>query len=386
MWILPRQLHTSDFVQDTEALNLDLKESSQLCAQSLFVRSKPSQLRTWLQKWKRDSWTQHLYGRILKPSHGQSFVTAWTSSLGATRASHSVQPGSDLEKTTQDTCGHLSQVAFKFYDPDCASSRTWKDTLASDSEKSLQTWKALVTKRRGEYSVRLSAARLTSAKECLSWPTVTANEDSYRIGGDSQASKCLSAMARRGEMSGLAAPESPSTHGSRPESWQTPDVGSVSGGRSSRGQSAPEKASLEKQAKAWATPRAEHDSGGHRGTKDTLHSQMKAWGTPRTGIKAETHYSYDRGKHNIEEQAGASIPGGGKLNPRWVETLMGLPVGWTMPSCQSPMTIAQMNCASLGTELCQPPQSKRSARYLTKCSLVCITEAVLPRHLRSVAQ
>ena len=22
-----------------------------------------------------------------------------------------------------------------------------------------------------------------------------------------------------------------------------------------------------------------------------------------------------------------------KLNPRWVETLMGLPIGWTMPSC-----------------------------------------------------
>jgi len=33
------------------------------------------------------------------------------------------------------------------------------------------------------------------------WPTVTANEDSYRIGGESQQSKCLSAMARRGEMS-----------------------------------------------------------------------------------------------------------------------------------------------------------------------------------------
>jgi hypothetical protein len=40
----------------------------------------------------------------------------------------------------------------------------------------------------------------------------------------------------------------------------------------------------------------------------------------------------------------------GKLNPRWVETLMGLPVGWTMPSCASPVTIAPTNCASLETE------------------------------------
>ena len=32
-----------------------------------------------------------------------------------------------------------------------------------------------------------------------------------------------------------------------------------------------------------------------------------------------------------------------KLNPRWVETLMGLPVGWTMPSCQDPWIIAPMS-------------------------------------------
>jgi hypothetical protein len=29
----------------------------------------------------------------------------------------------------------------------------------------------------------------------------------------------------------------------------------------------------------------------------------------------------------------------GKLNARWVETLMGVPVGWTMPSCTHPVTI-----------------------------------------------
>jgi hypothetical protein len=48
----------------------------------------------------------------------------------------------------------------------------------------------------------------------------------------------------------------------------------------------------------------------------------------------------------------------GKLNPRWVETLMGLPIGWTMPSCTSPQTIAPMSCDSSAMELCQPPQSE----------------------------
>jgi hypothetical protein len=44
-----------------------------------------------------------------------------------------------------------------------------------------------------------------------------------------------------------------------------------------------------------------------------------------------------------------------KLNPRWVETLMGLPIGWTMPSCSAPVTIESMNCACSETESCQPP-------------------------------
>jgi hypothetical protein len=48
----------------------------------------------------------------------------------------------------------------------------------------------------------------------------------------------------------------------------------------------------------------------------------------------------------------------GKLNPRWVETLMGLPIGWTMPSCTRPVTIAPTSCDCLETESSQPPQNE----------------------------
>lgn len=59
-WILPKQLHTLASALDTEALISDLNEQSQICAQSLLLRSKPSPARIWSRKWKRDSWTQHL--------------------------------------------------------------------------------------------------------------------------------------------------------------------------------------------------------------------------------------------------------------------------------------------------------------------------------------
>ena len=199
MWILPKSL-ISAFAQDTEALTLDSSECSQTCAQSLMRRSKPSPAKTYLREWKAGNLMRLRSGAISSHSLGQSFLGWWTSSLAATRASHSAQPASEPEQTTQDTSGHLSQVAFKWYDPDCVSSRTWRDTLALDLEKSLQTWKALVTKRRGEYSARLNAARLTSDAEFTSLPTPCANEDSFRLNGNSQQSRCLEARARRGEL------------------------------------------------------------------------------------------------------------------------------------------------------------------------------------------
>lgn len=350
-WILPKQLHTLASALDTAALSLDLAEQSEICGRSLFVRSKPSQSQIWLRKWKRDSWTQHLSGRILRPSLGQRFVTEWTSSLAAIHASPSAQPDSAKASKTRGTSGRGLQMVFDFSDPGAASLKTSKDISAWGCPTSSKTWQEWVTEQRGDYSRRLKSAHRISGSGCSSWPTVTANEDSYRLGGDSQQSHCLSAMARRGEMSwptpnaadslqggttqgqrkslnlsiaahGLAAPESSSTGGSRQGLRQTATVST--GAHRQKDGSMIDK--LDQQVRSWATPRTEHDSGMHRGQPDTLHSQMK--------------------------QASA-----GKLNPRWVETLMGLPVGWTMPSCTSLVTIAPMSCASLGTGLSQQPQS-----------------------------
>jgi hypothetical protein len=83
-----------------------------------------------------------------------------------------------------------------------------RDTSASDSEKSLENWKSLVIKRRGEYSARLNAGRATKDDESTSLPTPCANEDSFRLNGNSQQSRCLEARARRGEL-GEAGPLNP---------------------------------------------------------------------------------------------------------------------------------------------------------------------------------
>ena len=413
MWILPKQLHTSAYVPDTAVLISDLAEQSQICEPSLLARSKPSLARTWSQKWKRDSWTQHLSGRILKPSHGQIFVTAWTSSLEVIPASHSQQPGSDSDETTLATSGLGSQMELELCDLGSVSLRTSKDTLASDSEKSSANWKALVTLRRGEYSLRVKSAHLTNASECSSWPTATARDSkgpsarAYRGHPENLSDIAMMTWptpttAEAGKISccpnygQLGLSNHPEVHGyqvNRPKkqksrkeaSWPTCAArdykGQSGSGRQERkgnpadtlpnavaqhGLPAQVNPSTDgSRLESWGTPNSQPAqrkliNGKNQSTKTgqiygtSIAQAAQQWGTPT----ARDHKS---GRGNEEREYKELTPmvertQNGKLNPRWVETLMGLPIGWTMPSCIAPLTIEPTNCDCLETESCQPPQ------------------------------
>jgi hypothetical protein len=312
MWILPKQLHTSPFVPDTEALISDSTEQSQICAQSLLARSKPSPARTWSQRWKRDSWTQHLSGRILKPSHGLSFVTAWISFRVDTLVSRSAQPASDSAPKTHDTSGRLCQPELLSCDQVPAFLKTSTDISRWGFPTCCKTWQDWVTERRGAWRQRVNAVRLTRGSGSLSWRTPTEaethNQDyssqTYlqnqvnwpspvasevrqgfqdRSKGMKGSQESLTTVVIK---HGQAALASSSSLGSRQELWQTPDVGSTAGGRTARGQSEAHRASLQRQTNHWATPRANERDGTRtpngNPAKDgiPLGMQARQWGTP----------------------------------------------------------------------------------------------------------
>ena len=391
-WILPKQLHISACALDTEALSLDCTEQSEICARSLFVRSKPSPLRTWLAKWKRDSWTQHLSGRILRPSLGQRFATEWTSSLEATPANPSVQPDSAKVNKTRGIYGRLLQMAFDFSDPGAASLRTSKDISAWGCPTSSKTWLEWVTERRGAYSARLNAARHTSASGCSSWPSPVASEvrqgfqDRSRGMKGSQESLTTVVIKSWPTPSGMDGERPQETQ----EQWEqrnarkksaNPNLGQLHrpltvAVTAMHGPHAPASSSTDgsRQGLSWPTPQtmdvlpvrpvetfaeSNRTRGGRKNRqalsnlREAIHSpvyQVKSWATPDAS---------DRRSDNCR-QIGLSNQTQGKLNPRWVETLMGLPVGWTMPSCVSPVTIERTNSDYSGMELYQPPQNEPS--------------------------
>jgi hypothetical protein len=163
---------------------------------------------------------------------------------------------------------------------------------------------------------------------------------------------------------GPAVPASSSTDGSRPESWATPRANKT------EGYSSPEfRPTLHQQVQSRATPDAS-DRRSDKSRQVGLSNQMKSetWPTPASSGVTGGPTGLAGGAGNREKlasmlpEAEAKAMGCGKLNPRWVETLMGLPVGWTMPSCASPVTIERMSCGYSETVLSRQQRSERLER------------------------
>ena len=189
------------------------------------------------------------------------------------------------------------------------------------------------------------------------WQTPTTNMDMVRSEDGIQKRKEFRASIGRksipdgnlGEqmqrLHGQAAPANPSTHGSRQGLWPTATVGDSAN------------------AANKTASRLDLTSNHHSGT--TLVDAMRQWATPNNfcfqppenteqWTKRAEYQQTEKGVnlhkpiqsqvlHENEKVMGAMPPSAAKLNPRWVETLMGLPVGWTMPSCASPVTIEPTN-------------------------------------------
>jgi hypothetical protein len=182
-------------------------------------------------------------------------------------------------------------------------------------------------------------------------------------------------MARRAAKHGQAAPASSSSLGSRQGLWLTPRANEPTGDSTfvtrngDRGQHCSPSLTIQVEKTAqWGTPAA-NDANKQNVMCEVNSKQaglpksvglelQRQWATPRNCGGPD----YAKTTRPSSQSNSLSLPTqvAGKLNPRWVEALMGLPIGWVMPSCTSPQTIELMSCDSLAMELCLPPQSEPS--------------------------
>ena len=197
-----------------------------------------------------------------------------------TPASPLAKPAVEEEKTIPDTFGQCSPSAFAWYDPDTHCWRTLQATLVSDSDLFSQIWpRSGMTLDGIAYQLPPSAPRTSAIAYSLSQhartfhtPTKTANQDS----------PTMEARQKIG----------PNSDGL----WPTPTTGDHATRYAQGGMP------LGMAARMWPTPQA---SDAHRAT-------VADWNWP-SNITGALERTGERGK----------------LNPEWVEWLMGFPAGWT---------------------------------------------------------
>jgi hypothetical protein len=315
-----------------------------------------------------------------------------------TLVSRSAQPASDSAPKTHDTSGRLSQPELLQCDQVPAFLKTSTDISRWGFPTFCKTWQDWVTERRGAWRQRVNAVRLTRGSGSSSWPTISVNESKNSV-GKSQLDRnsiplgtsvldggaCLlrqnatAGTTMNPEMSARSADSTIATIANAPDQLKTatntPNLMEFyTQGQSILGQAAPASSNtLGSRQGLWLTPRANEpdsdpnfaarnaDRGAH--CHGTLSSQTKQWATPtncdhKGATTPEACKQWESRGQNLPEQT-ASITAG-RLNPRWVETLQGLPIGWAMPSCTRPVTIAPTSCDSSETALCRPAQSERS--------------------------
>lgn len=232
------------------------------------------------------------FGMTFKPlteSRGEELLTLYLEDFRA-KTSQPQEKGMDLTENEAE-CGNTWRGWLAKYDPDTCSWKTPQCSLLGEEPESLATlprWGMTVNGLLWEQPMLEPITKETECGLLESWPIP----------------RSCSAMAS------TITPES---------AWnekRNPNLETIVGKR------------------MWASPNARDwkDSGSSQGNRKSpnLGTQVH-WPTPRTKGMCGGSGSWDLLNKNttMEEARQMGAGNGGKLNPTWVEWLMGWPLGWT---------------------------------------------------------
>lgn len=368
MWILPKPI--SSCAQAGPDSDSALTSFCEMLAASVWWRGKPSAARYWCQRWKRVAWLRHLYGRTFAHSTGDLGVVAFVASLPASPVSPIRLLDCVEASLTSGTCGRTPSGLLGRFSRRGYFSKTSQELLSFSGESSNLTWRQWATGLRRDCSRRRRLARRIGGRGCSSWPTVNS--------GDAESGQTKPNVARCGgaehESLRVATAQwtTPQAHdtnkrgaGNRQNAkagnadlnwdvamWQTPNGANVSS-RKQVGATEREPL-LDLQARQWSTPQGEDSEscGNHPGASDSLTGATGAWPTPKgrdwkgqsqrgadgpMDALANTAENFHSGPPDPQTSTLGvkSSQQTRRLNPRFVEWLMGWCQGWTALECSA---------------------------------------------------
>ena len=298
MWIIPSNHRLySAFAQECVASKEELSVLSGKLEQRLFWKSKPLSLKTWCNKWNKVYWLPHLFSRTLKVSIPDHLLEGLMELREDFLANPSQLPENNLEKKTQDICGHISEKektqSWEQLDLYGHSSKMSQVCSNSDIGKSNRTWNRLVTKLKREYSLRKKLVRLTRERDCSSlqsegiglqhWTTPTGSDGMMSKKDLSKLILTKNGTWRYVAENGVTSNAGLSNQVHPELNWPT---ATINGNHNRKGASKKSGNGLSTEVNNWATPRAFmfKDAKEDRG-KSNLGEQVMGkmnWATPNT--------------------------------------------------------------------------------------------------------
>jgi hypothetical protein len=250
------------------------------------------------------------FGMTCKPlteSHGAELLTSWLEGFRAKTLALQ-ETARDLTENAAE-CGTTWPASLAKFDPDTSSWKTAQLSLLGGLEEFSETWPRWGLMRAGECWERQTLVPLTSGSESglsLSiWPTP--NCDGFRSDGE------LAILARTltdyGQFLGMT---EKAAMGKRDRAWPTP---TVCGNYNRKGASATSGDGLATAVTQRTYPTATATATAYKGWSPNHN---------RAGTDDRLDYTVEREAFNPGQQTPPM-----RLNPEWVEWLMGWPIGHT---------------------------------------------------------
>jgi len=227
-------------------------------------------------------------------------VDKWILSLAATRASRSVSPENDVAKMIQGTCGPTYSALCRKYSQHFASLKTSQLTLPWDMPTLKEISKEKATALRAESLARRKWAETIGGSDFSFWPTACAREDGRSMDAHMAMKKRMGSKACT-SLNVLA------------KNWPTASATDWKGS-SEIGQRRGQLSEAAEQN--WQTPRA-NENGDWQSSRGSVMQTLTVQGR-----------SFHRDLAT-ETDGQASSQQTRRLNPLFVEWLMGWPLGWT---------------------------------------------------------
>lgn len=257
----------------------------QALEQSAWSRGKPRASKSWHRGWKTGDFIRRLFGRMPEPSTVERGLAEFMASLQATPASPSQSQASDEGPTTRDTSGLRSSESLAKWDPSSCSWRMSQDTFDWASTECSVILPKSGSTRNGRLFERPMSELRTAERGSSSWPT--------DVVGDSKSA------ARHATKTGVMHAGTTLTDACR--KWPTPSASLTNDGES------PESF----MARANKLKKKGVNGNGA--------------GVPLTVACRQMPGLQDPKQTGAQSQSTSGL----RLNPRFVEWLMGFPIGWT---------------------------------------------------------